>query len=181
MKIVDNFLPKFAEIKRYALQAEYKQEIVINKDFHLAAIPKHIHVPIYNLIEKRFFSNKIIPKTCFFRLSTPDIDTDTRIHTDQNHCNYVGVLYLTENCSELNGTAFWDHPKYGNSLYLEAKAKKIDNVNEYEGKDESIWSLNTVVGARENRLLLYPSNMFHSRYPFKSLGKRIAAIFFWYL
>ena len=181
MRIVDNFLPKYTDIKRYSQNAEFKKEVIGNRDFHLATIPKHIHVPIYNLIESRYFSNKIIPNTCYLRISTSDFDTDIRIHTDQNHCDYVGVLYMTENKYELSGTAFWEHPKYGNSLYLGAKEKEIDNIIEYEGKDDSIWKLDTVIGARENRLLIYPSNMFHSRYPFQSTSDRLAAVFFWSL
>ena len=175
MRIVDNFLPKYTEIKRYVKKAEFKEE----EGFNISKIPKHIQIPIYQIIEKNFFSNNIIPTACYFRLSTPNIDCDIRIHTDQNHCQWIGILYMTESDDDLSGTAFWEHPTYGNYLYTEAKDKEIDNIIEYEGKDESIWKLDTVVGARENRLLIYPSNMFHSRYPFKPTSDRMAAVFFW--
>ena len=180
MRVIDNFLSTYAEYKRYTDQADFKIETFGNKDYFISPIPEHLQRLVYSKIQRIFgIGDEFIPNICFFRKNTPDIDNDVRIHTDQNHCEFASVLYMSENRNSLNGTAFWDHPKYGKSLPYDAKDKVIENINEYEGKDESIWTLNTVVGARENRCATYPSNLFHSRYPFKSDHQRLIGVFFW--
>ena len=180
MRVIDNFLSTYSEFKRYTNQAEFELKTVGDRSFFVTPVPKHLQAIVYDKIKRIFsFKDEFIPTICFFRKNTPDIDTDIRIHTDQNHCEFASVLYMSENRNSLNGTAFWDHPTYGNALPTDAKPKVIENINEYEGKDESIWTLNTVVGARENRCATYPSNLFHSRYPFKADHQRLIGVFFW--
>ena len=180
MRVIDNFLSTYTEYKRYTDQANFKIETFGDKDFFISQVPEHLQKLVYDKIKRLFsFKDEFNPTLCYFRKSTPDIDIDIRIHTDQSHCEFVSILYMSEDMNSLNGTAFWDHPKYGKALPYDAKEKTIDNIIEYEGKDESIWTLNTVIGARENRCVTYPSNFFHSRYPFKSDHQRLVGTFFW--
>tara|TARA_R100000664_G_scaffold8968_1_gene14776 strand:- start:4834 stop:5385 length:552 start_codon:yes stop_codon:yes gene_type:complete len=181
MRIIvqDNFLPNYSELKRYSRKVEIKEQLYGNKIFNVGVIPSYLQIPFYDKIQNDFFSKKIKPTICYFRLSTPDLDNDIRIHTDQNHCDYIGIIFLTESNNDIDGTAFWEHPIHGNYLYDKAKPKEIDNIIEYEGKDETMWRLDNVISARENRLIMYKSNMFHSRYPFKPTYDRMAAVFFW--
>ena len=140
MRVIDNFLSTYTDYKRYTNQAKFEIKTFGNRDFYISTVPEHLQKLVYDKIKRLFsFKEEFIPTLCYFRKNTPDIDTDIRIHTDQNHCEFVSILYMSEDMDSLNGTAFWDHPKYGKSLPYDAKDKIIDNIIEYEGKDESIW------------------------------------------
>lgn len=79
-----------------------------------------------------------------FRIYTADQSQPTFIHTDSAINDWSAVLYF----DSIGGTAFWT-PKHDNA----------DPFNESE------WSLHTLVNARPNRLLVFPSHYWHSRYP----------------
>jgi hypothetical protein len=77
---------------------------------------------------------------------------------------------------ELTGTAFWKHPKYGdtsqNSLDIHNEALKV-------GNDPSKWNLKSIIGHKKNRFLSFPCEYFHSKYPNKSIDKRKVCVMFY--
>ena len=48
-----------------------------------------------------------------------------------------------------------------------------------DANDKSKWKLKSVVGYKENRLLSYPCNYFHSKYPNKFTGSRRVLVMFY--
>jgi len=122
----------------------------------------------------------------FFRISTDELDTDWRIHCDSIINDQIPeralVLYLSDRGkNELNGTALWQHKDYGNKLPYEELSTNTYNdliLNQSEKLDN--WRLDTVVGYQKNRLISYPSNYFHSKYPNKSWkeGRKIFVMFY---
>jgi len=124
---------------------------------------------------------------CFFRQSQLNEDDHWRIHADmyvhkdQSDFPQRGaVLYMSDVPNdlkqELTGTAFWEHPKYGdtsqNSLDIHNEALKI-------GNDPSKWNLKSIIGHKKNRFVSFPCEYFHSKYPNKSIDKRKVCVMFY--
>lgn len=104
------------------------------------------------------------PIVTFARLNTSDLDTFTRIHSD-GHINGVkpaAAMVLYTETSNQYGTAFFEHPEHGKHC--------ISNTADNVFTSSKGWEIYSFVPARENTALFYPSNLFHSRYPFKAYG-----------
>ena len=123
-----------------------------------------------------------------FRMSNNLVDNDWRIHSDSLINNDLpqraAVLYLSDSTlDELHGTAFWEHKMYGESLSWEDLNNDVYNkLIRKDSEDLEKWKLKTVVGWKKNRLISYPCNYFHSKYPNKSWkeGRKIYVIFYKY-
>lgn len=119
-----------------------------------------------------------------FRISDNERDIDWRIHCDGIINNDVpkraAIFYISKSkYNSLHGTAFWEHKKYGDYLNND----KLENFNNILLKDSNnleVWNLKSVIGYKRNRLLSYPANYFHSKYPNKSWqsGRKILVIFY---
>ncbi len=48
-----------------------------------------------------------------------------------------------------------------------------------DANDKSKWKLNSVVGYKDNRLLSYPCEYFHSKYPNEYKDQRIVLVMFY--
>jgi len=91
------------------------------------------------------------------------------------------VLYLSpRELEDLNGTAFWEHDIYGKEMPKNMSDDEYDEILKLDSEDLNKWRLSTVVGYEENRLVSYPSNYFHSKYPNKSWeeGRKVFVMFY---
>ena len=169
--IKDNFLDKdfFDIIKNHLNENEFKKIDVGDTFFYIQesddSFDEYMRLrleEIENRKLKRVFS--------FFRVATDKLDTEWRIHSDLNvngeRPDRALVLYLspTER-TDLHGTAFWEHHMYGEELPLEITDKEYDNTILLDSHDLDKWDLKSVIGYAENRLVSYPANYFHSKYP----------------
>ena len=124
----------------------------------------------------------------FFRIATDVLDTDWRIHCDSlingELPQRAAVLYLSDSTlSTLHGTAFWKHCEHGDSLSWEDVNNDVYNkLIRKDSEDLDKWQLTSVIGWKKNRLISYPSNYFHSKYPNKSWkeGRKIFVVFYKY-
>ena len=106
----------------------------------------------------------------FFRVSTDVIDAEWRIHSDgiinDQKPDRAIVLYISpKEMQELHGTAFWDHKEYGKKQPDNISDEDFDALLLKESGNLNNWKLNTVLGYEQNRLISYPANYFHSKYP----------------
>jgi hypothetical protein len=121
--------------------------------------------------ELEFIERKPVkPLLQFFRVSTDKVDTDWRIHADtiikNEKPDRAVVLYLSESKSkDLHGTAFWSHKKMGESMPTEISNFGFDEMLKNDSNNLDMWELKSVVGYKPNRLISYPANYFHSKYP----------------
>jgi len=124
---------------------------------------------------------------CGFRQSKKNEDNTWRIHSDlhihpdqSDFPERAAVLYMSdvpEDLKEqLTGTAFWDHKEFGDN---NKGSIKIHNDAMKDCSDTSKWTLKSVIGHKKNRFLSYESNYFHSKYPNKSIDKRIVCVMFY--
>lgn len=110
----------------------------------------------------------------FFRLGVEGDQQPTYIHSDAVCSRFACVWYLTPADLCRGGTAFWRHKELGwNALPPEgvdrAMAEKINN----DGMIEELWELESLAKMWWNRAVIYPSALFHSRYPQQAFGSGV--------
>lgn len=110
----------------------------------------------------------------FFRLGLSGDEQPTFIHCDNVGSDYACVFGLTrpEHCQ--GGTAFWRHRRTGlTGLYPWEDAPDIRAEVHADTHDESAWEMQHLAELRWNRAVIYPSAIFHSRYPQNAFGSSI--------
>mgnify|MGYP003671009725 FL=1 len=121
----------------------------------------------------------------FFRMSNDELDTNWRIHADAKikgeQPDRALVLYMSpRELEEIHGTAFYEHDIYGKELPMDISNKEFDLLLTEDSEMLEKWRLTSVVGYEQNRVVSYPSNYFHSKYPNKSWkeGREVFVMFY---
>lgn len=122
--------------------------------------------------------HQIVPKLSCFRLNVEGDKLHSFIHSDDICAQYASVLYMNLPGTEQGGTAFWKHTGLNidampSAQDIQACAYRPDwfcGMMQKEWNDLSYWQQAGFVGMKWNRLLVYPTSMFHSRYPFEPFG-----------
>lgn len=126
--------------------------------------------------------NKFSEVRTIYRRYIAEEVKETYIHSDVMIGTFTGILFLNppEQCS--GGTAFWKHREYGwehHPTPHQLQAAGLENTDDLwkrihqEGFDESKWELTEMVPMRFNRLILFWSPRYHSRYPQVSFGTNL--------
>mgnify|MGYP003627762388 CR=1 FL=1 len=121
---------------------------------------------------------------CFFREAKKNQDNTWRIHNDSIINNQQPdrsiVLFMSESKSNaLNGTALWEHKEYGDTFLDVNDYKKYDKLLLEDSENLNKWNLKTIIGHKPNRLLSFPSNYFHSKYPKEFKESRVVLVMFY--
>ncbi|CAL2094763.1 DUF6445 family protein [Tenacibaculum sp. 190524A02b] len=176
--IQDNFLPKpvFNELQNYCLNNDFKIVKTHDKDFSVLKTPEKI-IPYL-----RAEGYQII--FSFIRQANKTIDTEYRIHADNiingEKTAMASVLYINEGNITPNGTAFYKHSKHGYLLPSNCTEEEFDRLLVEDSNDTSKWEKSDHIKAKPNRLLMYNSNLFHSKVPDKiEKGNRIVLATFY--
>ncbi len=179
--IEDNFL---SEKSFRGLQDYCKQEFRIEragagdqwKEFLVLDTPPDIQSQLWLEDHEIIFS--------FIRKAHAGFDTDPRIHSDgiimNKYVDVASVLYINENEGvSRNGTAFYDHAFFGEKLPKDVKPELYNDVLKDSNVTE-LWQQTDKVYAKPNRLLSYPANYFHAKFPAKiETGERIVLVTFY--
>ena len=126
----------------------------------------------------------IKPILGFFREAKEGQDNDWRIHNDSiiegQQPDRAIVFYISEEDEEedLNGTAFWEHWKYGEK-FEDVEPEEFNRLLKEDSNSPEKWKLKSVIGHKQNRLLSYPCNYFHSKYPNEFLNSRKVFVMFY--
>ena len=183
---VDDFLNKdlFKETIKELNSKDYIEHKTPGKSFWVQEAKAEFIAHVAKLISK-YESYNIEPILSFFRISTDTIDTEWRIHSDgiinNQQPDRAIVLYLSQKeLKELHGTAFWSHNTYGRKQPENISNEEFDRFLTQESENLENWTLNTVLGYEQNRLISYPANYFHSKYPNKSWesGREVFVMFY---
>ena len=129
-------------------------------------------------------NNNIENIVAFFREAKKGQDNTWRIHNDSIINNQQPdraiVLYMSDNTSDsLNGTAFWEHKHYGDTFPYASDPVKYDKVLKEDSEDLTKWNLKSIIGHKANRLISYPCNYFHSKYPNEFKESRVIFVMFY--
>lgn len=101
------------------------------------------------------------------------------VHSDNGYDQYAAVLYLNlpEQCR--GGTAFWRHRKYGWTHWpteeqIRRTCRKSSVVMKELSEsynDPDAWEMTHVAEMKFNRMIIYPTEVFHSRWPWAAWGQ----------
>lgn len=110
-----------------------------------------------------------------FVAGTEEFETQQWIHSDNACSRYAGVIYLFDKPGF--GTAFWNFKNSGCSNFSQqVKAHEQDRLMDLVsamqtmGKNEDAWVKTDYSDSVFNRLIYYPTDRFHSRYPRQVFG-----------
>jgi hypothetical protein len=127
--------------------------------------------------------HRIEPILGFMREAKEGQDQDWRIHNDSiiegQQPDRAAVLYVSDDQERMaiNGTAFWDHNIHGNAF--EGTPEEYDRLLVEDSNDVTKWSLKSIIGHKKNRLISYPCNYFHSKYPNEFVDSRVVFVMFY--
>jgi hypothetical protein len=171
INIVDNFLESeiYHNVYRSLKNNEFSHVEIGDKDFWI----QYSNSEFDDLVIKKISDIEGVDRECivgFFRVATDNLDTDWRIHSDSKvgdtRPNRALVLYISPSTMNgLHGTAFWKHKKHGYQMPLSISDEETDDILLNQSNVIDNWELHSVVGYKENRAVMYPSNYFHSKYP----------------
>lgn len=185
LTIVDNFL----------IRPDEMRELVLSQPFrdieHQGAVYKDVQpVEKYHVLPglTDLFGREIKWYMGAWRRNSKGSQLHSLVHADNSCASMAAVLYLNppEQCQ--GGTAFWKHKATGwESMPTEQQLKDAGMTLEEIAADwhkEDAWEMTTLAGMRFNRLITYPTTMFHSRWPWEGFGdspedsRLIGAFFF---
>ena len=182
----DNLLGKTLiskELER-VVEEGFDEHIVGDKSFYVNIPSKEFEETIITALQEIHRAN-IDKIFSFIRVATDKLDTDWRIHSDLNimgqRPDRAAVLYISPRANDdLNGTAFWSHKTYGNSLPSFVTEEEFNRMITSESNDMDQWQLRSVIGYEQDRLVDYDANYFHSKYPNKAWedGRIVYVIFY---
>jgi len=119
----------------------------------------------------------------FFREAKENQDTDWRIHNDSiienQQPDRALVFYIKSPSKELNGTALWEHKKYGDTFTEPDNIEEFNRLLKEDSNNKDKWTLKSIIGAKPNRLISYPCEYFHSKYPNEFKDSRVVFVMFY--
>lgn len=174
--IVDDFLPNPQDVRERFKALEFYDMRGPDGEFY-----KHINVrnPMeFNDLLAKAVGRPVNQSMSLARINYAKENPNNAIHSDNTFDTYAAVLYLSKPEDCRGGTAFWRHKKYGyEHLPTELDIRKSgrsprrvwDEVSK-SWNDETAWTQTQVAEMKFGRCIIYPSNRFHSRWPFSAFG-----------
>lgn len=171
IQVIDDFMPDPEAYRRSALQQEFKSypfyetgpdgQPVLAEIFHGIAIggtapglfQLQRRVPTF---DPNTFAAYNIYAT-FFRLSPLNQPEPNFIHTDVDMGTCSAILYLNPEPPEGDGTTFWMHAATGEIGHA------TPHFRSKEGQIAEGWIMRRKIDAKFNRLVLWRSDLYHSR------------------
>lgn len=184
--IEDDFLSlnDFEDVNNGINSCEFNPVDVGDSFFYVQESNKKINNYVINKLEK-FEGKRSRNILSFFRIATDKLDTSWRIHSDLivngEKPDRALVLYLSpKKRTDTHGTAFWNHIYYGKKLFNNCTNEEYDNLIKKDSNNLDKWNLRTVVDYKPNRLVSYPANYFHSKYPNQGWeeGRKVFVMFY---
>lgn len=175
---VDNFHPSPDAISRVARTLSYEEHEYDGHPFKGIAggySPEGAEQLISSILGKVKIDME------YFRLGVGN-DITNYIHADNGISQWAAVWYLsTPPPGVIAGTAFWKHKELGldrmpNQEWLTQNAMTADEVVAIlirDNMDESKWEMAGLIGQKYNRIAIYQTGLFHSRYPKDAWGHDI--------
>lgn len=175
----ENYLPRrvFDGLQKECLEADFKEVQAGEKSFLCIETPRWLYEYL------KVDGHRII--FTFIRKAHRNFDKELRIHCD-SIINGVrpalaSVLYINPKEGVTpNGTAFWSHKELGDRAPENISDKEFDRLLTKDANIAKKWQKTSYIASSPNRLLVYDSGMFHSKYPMViQEGERIVCATFY--
>lgn len=164
MRIVDNFLPNPARVRRMALASTF-----IDWPAPDGEVYKRICITDVPGLRERIEMEMGEPVNLLgmaYRLNYNDEPPNAAIHSDIGWGTHALVLYL---CDGEGGTAFWRHKDTGTERIEPGDLALLAQVQD-DWNDAAQWERVDLCALKFNRAVIYESAVYHSRYPFQAFG-----------
>jgi hypothetical protein len=155
-------------------EARFRLERVGDTTFYVAPPPRVVVEEVMAVVEEVVGGPSVLT-TAVARCSTETEDAQMRIHTDAGMgCSHAWVWYGTNPPEERvpffdgYGTAFFAHRDHG--LSFRGTRAEHDRLLVEDAGDLACWQMRGLIPMQQNRVAVYPSDRFHSRYPFEGWG-----------
>lgn len=165
IRIFDDFLPDPTAYREQALRGEFRSFDFPECTFHGISFPAPALVP--EMISEMMPG--AVPNLSFFRKSPKGQEEPHYIHTDVDMGRWSAILYLNEQPESGDGTAFWTHNESGRI------GSMIPHEFSTPGKSAEGWTRRRWVEGKFNRLMVFSSDLFHSRSIFDNWGENMTA------
>jgi hypothetical protein len=184
--IIDDFFSKELLDRILNNEKEYQEVKTPGKSFWVKKAHKDFLDWICNKVSD-IEGTLISPILGFFREAKEGQDNDWRIHNDfiieGERPDRALVVYLSEDeDTKLNGTAFWEHKVYGDSFKPtneDLTEEEFNNLIINDSNNLDLWTLKSVIGHKQGRLISYPCSYFHSKYPNEFINSRQVFVMFY--
>lgn len=121
----------------------------------------------------KHLNRQVYPNKFFFRVTTEDTE-EAVVHSDIFTGDFTCLIYLSEH--EDSGTEFYRHkPTDAYALPpLEKFYADQEHFNRMKvdcsHRDQNVWEKLRMVEGKYNRAVIFPSPVFHCRYPYTGFG-----------
>lgn len=161
--IYDNFLVNPCRVRRIGLSANYIDWRAPDGEIYKRVAIEE--VPGFRAaIESHVGPVEILGMG--YRLNYGGETPNAAIHSDMGWGTHAAVLYL---CDGPGGTAFWEHKETGASSIKPGDMALLSKV-QTDWDDAGKWTQRGIAELKFNRCVIYPSELFHSRWPFEAFG-----------
>ncbi len=176
--ILDNFLPEreYRLVHQDAVCKKYSGVAYMGDVYGGIANPS---IPFRWSVLNQKLGGGVIPGINMYRCSLDESDLVTWIHADTGMISEYAFVYYLSNSNQFSGTAFWNHKDLGISTLSSELIKewKDDSILEemlvsldQDGMEMDMWKMEDFAIAKPNRLIVYPTSRFHSRFPKSGWG-----------
>jgi hypothetical protein len=184
LTIINDFLPKGRfmqirhEVREMGFSTEYIQEQPGTDAPKVAYenVNVHLKYPDFAIGLQNVFGAVLDIELEAFRHGFKGSQLHNKVHSDHCCSSLAAVMYFNdiEDCE--GGTAFWRHKKH--HWEFQPTQEELDSVGYTLGElaedwhNEEAWDMVSLAGMRPNRIIVYPSQAFHSRFPFEGVGDK---------
>lgn len=160
--IFDDFLPNAVELREGVIDQGFGP-FQFGPTLYQGINVSYPMETIWLAIE-RAIGGQIAAGQGFFRVSDKDHKLDTYIHADLVFAKWAAILYLTPDELTHGGTAFWKHKATGKETH------DPELLTDWTNPD--LWMLTSFTEMYWNRCIIYPTQYFHSPWPFQGWGDK---------
>lgn len=170
MVVIDDFLPEFDELQKYAKTAAFT-DVVNEADgvtypLICADIPTHLKFAIYSALEKHLHAP--VSPTIFMRRSPAGVHCPHQVHSDLSMGDYSLMLYLNDESDCRGGTSFLSHRSLGIAYHPELPEAVA--VVEADQNNAPAWKVREVVTMKPNRAVIFDAARLHRAEPVGGFG-----------
>lgn len=176
LNIIDNLFQDAGHLRSYALEMDFSKPPEFDGVLYPGFSPikdKAVIEYLEQCISEAMGCSVNIDGACV-TAGTETLSTQQWIHSDNTCAPFAGVIYLFDKPGF--GTAFWKHKETQAEGLIEyvsntdSTPEVIAATLQAHGSDESKWDRTDYAESKYNRLIFYPSDRFHSRYPEVAFG-----------
>jgi hypothetical protein len=172
LRVIEDFLPEAEAqaLRELALAADYEPFLTPGTDSVQVRRAARMPLPAVMRGLGEALGRPVEAAYSGFRLDYAGEHPNTPVHFDGDVSRWAAVYYLNPPGQCRGGTAFWRHRQTGLNAVPPDATADIEMAYRIEGNHADHWTLESIIGMRFNRVIVYPTNYFHSRYPIGGWG-----------